>query len=693
MASMHYRREIDGLRAIAVIPVIFFHAGFSSFGGGFFGVDIFFVISGYLITHIILANLATEQFSIIDFYGRRARRILPALFLILFTSTLFAYAWLLPSDLRNFSDSILAVIGFYSNFFFWKNTGYFTTQAEMVPLLHTWSLAVEEQFYLFFPFLLKFCWQFARSRLLVIIFSLTLLSFFLAQWGATHKPEAAFYLLPGRCWELTLGALLTIIERQKPMPIDTPPRTQILSLLGLIFILASVILYNANSPPGIAILPPIVGTGLIIHYASSGTWTARILSLRPLTLVGQISYSAYLWHQPLFAFCRHRSLHELNKYNYSLLIIICFALAWLTWRWVERPFRNKIISQREHAFTIIATAMSLLLVLGALGHYSHLHFRHNSTVDDMARLEKRIRMNFGLSEHCDSRHNQSSIYSTDCRTNDRPEVILWGDSYAMHLAQGLISSNPGIALVQATRSICGPILDTAPVVANHSESWMQDCLATNNQVLQYIRNSPSIKYVVLSSPFDRYLASGNRLLLADGHLVVSGEAGLSELQRTVNVLKDIGVIPVIVAPPPVDGEDLGRCLVRASLSGVTLDRCNFSIERISPATNEVYHALARLKPEVKIISLHDAMCVRGICRAAIGQTFLYRDSGHLSYEGSALLGRKLQLYRAITGTIPPHSHPIDLLSAASIRRCPFMSIGSVQSPWVDGIALAASCPA
>jgi len=205
---MNYRREIDGIRALAVIPVIFFHAGFSLFSGGYVGVDVFFVISGYLITGIVMAEVTRGTFSIADFYERRIRRILPALFLVVVVCVPVAFLVLLPADLKEFGQSLIAVATFSSNVFFWSQSGYFHGAAELKPLLHTWSLAVEEQFYVLFPLLLLFMWRWGRKWTVAILLTLAVASLLLAEWGALNKPIATFFLLPTRAWELLLGSLV-----------------------------------------------------------------------------------------------------------------------------------------------------------------------------------------------------------------------------------------------------------------------------------------------------------------------------------------------------------------------------------------------------------------------------------------------------------------------------------------------------
>lgn len=644
---MLYRPDIDGLRAVAVLPVILFHAGFAAFSGGFVGVDIFFVISGYLITGIILSELAAGHFSIVRFYERRARRILPALFFVIAVSIVMAWFWLFPGDMRSFSASVLAVALFFSNILFWRTTDYFEAPAELAPLLHTWSLAVEEQFYVFFPMLLLLVWRFARRTLLWLIVLLSLISLAVAQWGAMHEPGAAFFLLPTRGWELAVGCAIAVFCHNAPERRVADWQAQTLSLVGLGLIAFSVFFYDETTPsPGLAMLAPTLGTGLIILFATPATWTARLLSMKPLVAVGLVSYSAYLWHQPLFAFARHRSLHEPDAGMYLALSAASVGLAWLSWRWVERPFRDKARLGRRQIFAFAAAGTLTLVLFGVAGHASKGYFWRSELRGDLARLQDRIRINFGLGEEC----ARGSFDPATCRTAGEPELILWGDSYAMHLAQGLLASNPDIAFVQATRSVCGPLLDAAPVNAEYPESWARDCIAHNARILEFIKSTPSLKYAVLGSPFSRYTNPGDRLLLADGRLVESGESGIAALRQTVRTLRDIGVTPVVVAPPPKTGTDFGRCLLKAARFGAEPEACDFPLSAINSLTTGVYQALATLEPQVKVIWLHEAICPADECRATMDDTFVYRDGGHLSHEGSALLGKKMNFYRAVTAT-------------------------------------------
>lgn len=339
---MHYRAEIDGLRALAVIPVILFHAGFSLFGGGFIGVDVFFVISGYLITSILLKDLASDTYSLAVFYQRRARRILPALFFVAFMCIPFAWLWLPPKDMLDFAQSLSSVSIFSSNIYFLSESNYFDIEVELKPLLHTWSLAVEEQFYVFFPLLLALVWRIRQQAVTPTLWILAGLSLYFAQWTSYHYPKAGFYLLPTRGWELLMGCLVAISAFNGGVSDWIKPRFNgLLSLCGLAFLLLAIVIYDKHTPfPSVYALLPTIGTALIIMFATQGTLTNRLLSNKILVKLGLISYSAYLVHQPLFAFARHRSLGEPALSLIVALALTSFVGAYFIWKYIEQPFRN-----------------------------------------------------------------------------------------------------------------------------------------------------------------------------------------------------------------------------------------------------------------------------------------------------------------------------------------------------------------
>lgn len=367
---MRYRKEIDGLRAVAVLPVILFHAGMEFFSGGYVGVDVFFVISGYLITTIILAEKSERRFTLANFYERRARRILPALFVVMFVCMPLAWHWMTPRELNDFAESITGVALFYSNIFFWLESGYFDTAAELKPLLHTWSLAVEEQYYLLFPLFITLTWRFGKQAMFTALALIGFASLGLAHWNAVDYPSATFYLLPTRLWELLIGSLVAFYLLDHERGHGT--RQQILSACGLVMILFAIFVFDERTPfPSLYALIPTVGTALIILFASEKTATGAFLCNRLLVGVGLISYSAYLWHQPLFAFGRLATVGEPSTQLMAALGILALFLAYLTWRFVEQPFRNKQRFDREVIFKGALAITVALSLAGFTGQYKN----------------------------------------------------------------------------------------------------------------------------------------------------------------------------------------------------------------------------------------------------------------------------------------------------------------------------------
>lgn len=365
---MKHRNEIDGLRAIAVLPVIFHHAGFALFSGGFVGVDVFFVISGYLITRLILEELARGEFSIRRFYARRARRILPALFVMMFACIPFALLWMLPSQFLDFSQSLMAVMLFASNILFWRESGYFAAEAAEKPLLHTWSLGVEEQYYVLMPLALMLLWRFGRPRLFGGVVAAALVSFALCEYASRYYINVNFFLIPTRAWELLIGSLCAIIHTRSEVK-----KQDVLSALGLAMILVAVFVYDKHMRlPSAYTLLPVLGTALVLLYGSAGSWTARLLATRALVGIGLISYSAYLWHHPLFALARIRTHATPDVVTMLVLAAAALALGALSWRYVEQPFRQKAHPRYVSNHRALIMACGAAVTLMGIGIYGHI---------------------------------------------------------------------------------------------------------------------------------------------------------------------------------------------------------------------------------------------------------------------------------------------------------------------------------
>jgi peptidoglycan/LPS O-acetylase OafA/YrhL len=356
-----YRTEIDGIRAIAVLSVILAHAGVPALAGGFLGVDVFFVISGYLITTILMREMEEGNYSLVRFYERRAKRILPALLLVVTACVPFA-AWLmLPDYLQNFGQSVAATLLFSNNLLLGMTSDYWALESEFKPLLHTWSLGVEEQFYIVYPLILAAVWRYGRRVQVGTIIALGLVSFGLAEHGWRNYPSASFYLPTTRAWELMVGCAIAFVPR-KARPIDGAA-----SLLGLAAMVVSMFLFDKDtpSPSGYSAIP-VLGTATVILFARPELLSAKALSWKPLSFLGLISYSAYLWHQPLFAFAKIASTQPPSPYVMAALIVLTLVLASLSWRYVEEPFRRGVPIRKFIPAMAVPTAA--LIAAGLVAH-------------------------------------------------------------------------------------------------------------------------------------------------------------------------------------------------------------------------------------------------------------------------------------------------------------------------------------
>jgi len=425
-----YRPEIDGLRAVAVVPVILFHAGVKLFGGGYVGVDVFFVISGYLITSIIYNEIIEQRFSLLEFYERRARRILPALLFITSISIVLAWFFLGPNALDKFANSVIGVASFGSNIVFWLQQGYFEESTELMPLIHTWSLGVEEQFYLLFPLIMLLLSKLRQSSIYATLFMFVVGSLGLSIWAVDYQihqriVSGAFFLLPTRAWELGIGALIAIQQQQNIKRCEADWINNSLALLGLILIVLPMFILDKDSPfPGIAAIAPVVGTGLIIFCANGSTWIGRVLSVKPMVLVGLASYSLYLWHQVLLAYWRNAYVQtELNAQSIAALILASSILSYLSFRFVEKPFRNRKFLDRKTVLTISAISLA---GIGAIGYATKLATQNNE--DFLA--SKLSKANYVYFQNMDERKFMRSRLKYELSEAD---TIIMGSSRIMQI--------------------------------------------------------------------------------------------------------------------------------------------------------------------------------------------------------------------------------------------------------------------
>jgi len=507
---MKYRSEIDGLRSIAVIPVILFHAGFEFFSGGFIGVDVFFVISGYLITTILIEDIENKRFSVLNFYERRARRILPALFFVMLCSIPFALLWMTPWELKDFSQSLVAVSLFASNILFWRKSGYFAEASEENTMIHTWSLAVEEQYYILFPLFLFLAWRYGKNRVFWIIVVLAAVSLALSEWGWRNKDSANFFLLPTRAWELFTGSITAFIIQKNGVK-----NNNILSFIGFSAIIFSIFVYDKNTPfPSVYALVPVIGVALIILFANRQTYIAKLLSTKLLVGVGLISYSLYLWHQPLFAFARIRSIDAPSQALMVLLIVASIILAIFSWKYIEQPFRRKsgLLKNRKQVFTTSIIGILIFIILGLAGHISKgfIQFYPKKIqlkiqlIDSAKRSVNPYREKCHLSENKIKHPREGCV---DFLIDGKAQVVMLGDSHSDAISynvQELLKKN-NISSYAISYSGC---IGFPGLYRVDNRNINYKCHEYNLSMLEYARNIGA-KTLIITSRFPLYL-NGNR---------------------------------------------------------------------------------------------------------------------------------------------------------------------------------------
>ncbi len=499
---MHHRDEIDGLRAVAVIPVILFHAGFEHFRGGFVGVDVFLVISGYLITTIILSEKEKGHFSLLNFYERRARRIIPALFFVMFVSIILSWLWLSPFHMKDFSQSLVGVSIFSSNILFWQETGYWGVENELKPLLHTWSLAVEEQYYMLFPLFLILMWRFSNHLILGLFLISALGSLALSHWAAYNLPTANFFLLPMRGWELAVGAGIAFYFVYRKSTITSFLANQYideaLSWVGIGLIAYAIFVFDESTPfPSLYTLIPTIGTALVIIFSSQNTFSGKLLSSKAFVAIGLISYSAYLWHQPIFVFARHKSLQEPSSLLFAILSILSLVMAFVSWKYIEAPFRKQGVFTRKQIFSLTAVGSLIFITFGVFGHLSEGYkFRIDPKLYETISLTKDETSKENIcvkNSHSFSKENPYCILVPE----GGKLVFLYGDSHAqtLRLEAKKAFSETDYGLLFASNYSCPPVKG----VYRADMPNKKHCYRKNNRVYEDIANNPKIEYVILSA--------------------------------------------------------------------------------------------------------------------------------------------------------------------------------------------------
>ena len=623
-----YRADIDGLRAIAVLSVVFFHAFPNVFKSGFLGVDIFFVISGFLISTIIFESLKTNQFSFLEFYARRVNRIFPALSIVLCSSLVFGWFALLTDEYKQLGGHSAAGAGFISNWLLWQESGYFDNASETKPLLHLWSLAIEEQFYIVWPLLLWFTWR-LRFNWLALCLGLSVVSFWLGLHLLSTDKVAAFYAPQARAWELLIGAITAYVASYKTVWFDASTSGK--NILGnslsvggtLLLIIAGVVISKDKSFPGFLALLPTLGTACIL-LGGAHTWLSRhVLANRLLVWFGLISFPLYLWHWPLLSFARIIESATPTKDIRLSAVIFAVGLAWLTYQYIEKPIRSK-----RFALRISATLSALMLVVGLTGYViyandgfaarkhatlntyqgdlGHGPFHHYVNEHHYPCAEKRIAAGSILFENL--------VQCAQSKPTARVDLALIGDSHAEHLFLGLAEAMP-------QKNIAFYIRNSAPSLTNPEFSY----------IFEHVRTNPDIKQVILT-------------MWWIGRITNTTHAEILALAR---LLLDSGKEVFITDDVPNFPFDPQKCKGKRWLS-TTDPSCTISQDLMTKHPYvEMLKSLVQQEPRLKFIPTQQYLCDGKDCSMAKDEKLLYRDFNHLNIYGSKYVGARLanELYK------------------------------------------------
>lgn len=655
---MQYRPDIDGLRALAVLPVVLYHAGVPGPSGGFVGVDIFFVISGFLITKIVARELEEKRFSLIHFYERRARRILPALAAVIAATLIAGWFILLPREFEDLGQSTVATAFFASNIYFAITLDYFAAAADFAPLLHTWSLAVEEQFYLFFPPLLAllFSWRSRRFALWAVA-GLSAVSLAAAIIVMPSKAQWVFYIIVFRAWELGAGAMLALAAL-------APPRNrairEALGVAGLASIVLAIFAYDKDTDfPGLAALLPVIGAALLIHIggAGGGSVVTRLLSLRFMVWTGLISYSLYLWHWPILAYIRvYLGSTEIPLAIGLAASALSVMLAWLSWRYVEQPFRHGPPKGpgRTRIFALSGIALGGMIGVGLALHLTGgLPQRLNAETVRIAHT----------ADDRDPRHFRCMNKTPEkglCLIGKRPnaqrhrDFLLWGDSHASANLPGIDRAGTieGITGLSATHPGCVPLIGIARIPD------FNDCAGSNEAVWSFLQSRDDLELVILSARW-ALAAEGTRYLVEQQRelqLVALNQAGQpipstngqtdnaavfeNALRQTVAAIRATGRDVVLLGPTPEVPWNVPGELARAQMLGNTgRDTMPAALHQTRAGrTERILRKIAGEDAGVRYLPLADLLCDETRCRLTDDSGLpLYIDDDHLTNTAALAL--------------------------------------------------------
>jgi len=667
-----YRPDVDGMRALAVLSVVLYHAGVPHLSGGFTGVDIFFVISGYLIGGHIYAELRAGTFSFLRFYQRRVRRILPAFYAVLAFILIAALLLLSPSQTGLLGREACAAVLSGSNILYWGTTNYFTGRGNADPLLMTWSLGVEEQFYAVIPVLMVLLARFRRGLILPAICAICLLSFAFAWIELGIRPMMAFYLLPARAWEIGIGVALALVElnrRRNALPVWLGEAA---GAVGLLLMLAPMALLTAETPfPGPAALPSVLGAALTIA-APGSLINTRLLSLAPLTFIGRISYSWYLWHWPLLALAHTLYGGAPPPGATVIAIVSSFGAAVLSYCLIERPFRRPVCGPAQLLMRYGLVSVAMLAAAAALWWSRGVPQR----LPQLARMESTAQA-LQADACLDGLAGDQPDLATGCYPvpSTGVSVALWGDSHAAALAPELraVAAGQGYGFAEIDKASCPPLVGATHYVPR-IPLLGAGCERFNNHVMAQIESDRRIQIVILTSAwaglFYRTWADGwltgnpaqarqapapdevNRLFVA------ALTATIERLQAAGKQVIVIGDTPFFAVDPlwRVESQSIpARRSVAAWLRVPDAADTGFAAPVTDPnvalATSLVEESVAGVR-DVQLVNLKSTLCPEPVrCAYRDGDTLLYVDSNHLSAAGAryALRGFRLP---AVNGSTP-----------------------------------------
>jgi peptidoglycan/LPS O-acetylase OafA/YrhL len=625
--GVKYRPDIDGLRAVAVLLVLLYHVGTPVYGG-YVGVDVFFVISGYLISAVVMSDFAAKRFSILVFYERRIRRILPALLVMMFGTTLLAWHFFIPQEMEAFARSQLAALFSVSNFLFWKQAGYFDSPSLSKPLLHTWSLGVEEQFYIVFPALLMLVQRIAPKRMRSIICGLAFVSFAAAAIVVHRDAMSAFFFAPLRAWELLLG---TIISQRYLPAISGRVFRNLSSATGILLILASAHYYGEFTVfPGVAALAPCLGAALIIAAGETGpSLVGAILSWRPIVFVGLISYSLYLWHWPLLVFQETGSIFfhkaDMTATTKILFCLIAIGVSTLSWAFVEQPFRKGSFRPGRRALlqinawaiaAIACISFALIVFHGFPNRFSPQAQAVASYVDYDRTNETREGVCF-----LDGHDKIGDFRQNPCLTqhSGRKSILLLGDSHAAQLLPGLVAVFPEREILQADVAGCRPLL----VEPRHAQS---ECPELNSLIFNTYLQDHHVDKVILAGEWT--------------------SLDLDALTQTIDYLRQRHISTVLVGPAIEYDQGLPR-LLAIGLRDRNLDEILAHRSPEPQQLDRVMAGLADTRWHIPYISIYQNLCTPD-CPffAAPGAPLLF-DSNHFTAAGSILFVRTIAVKKQL----------------------------------------------